>query len=207
MTLDIETLFKDRTFAQFRDSPHIQDLIETLSDPMQDSSDVADFILGSLNIDDAEGEQLDYLGERIGVSRPPAQETRIFRMVRLGEVGDPDEGFSDDENPGGYMTTLEGLESISAPGTDMSDEDYRFLIRQKAASYRKKATREILFSYLLAFGARCKIDDDTDLKIDIDQDRYDDLDNWARNYIETRGFKPAGIAIKILETSRHKDSI
>jgi hypothetical protein len=72
----------------------------------------------------------------------------------------------------------------------MSDEDYRYLIRQKAASYRKSATREILFSYLIAFGARCKIDDDTDLKIEIDQDRYDDLDNWTRNYIETRGFKP-----------------
>jgi hypothetical protein len=207
MTLDIEALFKDRTFAQFRDSPHIQDLIETLSDPIQDASDVADFILGSLNIDDAEGEQLDFLGERIGVTRPPAQETRLFRLVRLGEVGDPGTGFADDENPGGYMTTLEGLESQTNPGAEMSDEDYRFLIRQKAASYRKKMTREILFLYLIAFGARCKIDDDTDLNVKIDMDTYDDFDEWTRNYVETRGFKPAGISVKILETTRHKDAI
>jgi hypothetical protein len=207
MTLAIETLFKNRTFAQFRNSPHIQDLIETLSDPMQDTSDVADFILGSLDIDDAEGEQLDYLGERIGVTRPSAQETRLFRLVRLGEVGSPGEGFADDENPGGYMTTIEGLESQTNPGSEMSDEDYRYLIRQKAESYRSAATREIWFLYLIAFGARCKIDDDTDLKITADQDRYDDFDNWTRNYIETRGFKPAGISVKILETTRHKDSI
>lgn len=205
--MDVEALFKARTFAQFRDSPHIQDLIETLSDPIQDTSNVMDFILGSLAIDDAEGEQLDFLGELIGVRRPPAQETRLFTLLRLGEVGDPGTGFADDENPGGYMTTLKGLESQANPGSEMSDEDFRFLIRQKAASYRKKATREILFLYLIAFGARCKIDDDTEFEIKIDPDTYDDFDEWTRNYIETRGFKPAGISVKILETTRHKDSI
>lgn len=280
--MTVESDFKARTFSQFRDSPNIQALIEILSDPLQDAFDVCDFILDHSSIDDAEGEQLDQLGERIGVERPPAQETKIFTLCRIGEVQDPDLGFAErgeiiltlsasgflvgdlnawiiykpaaiplargqlttftaadtigvtadygsflpgqtielegdplttgvitavDYSPagvdriGGHMTTMEGLEASA--GGDMSDVDFRYLIRQKAAAYRSKMTREILFLYLIAFGGRCKIDDDTELTVIIDPDRYADFNEWTQNYIETRGFKPAGISVQFRDTMRH----
>jgi len=207
MSIAVESLFKARTFSVFNDSEHIQALIEILSDPLQDTSDVADFILTAVDIDSAEGEQLEFIGRLIGVERPPAQEVYIATMVRIGEDQDPDEGFADDENPGGYMTTLSGLESISDPDAEMSDEDFRFYIWQKATAYRAKMTREVLFLYLIAFGARCKIDDDSELQVFIDMDTYDDFNEWTRNYVETRGFNPGGISVKILETTRHKEAI
>jgi hypothetical protein len=166
-----------------------------------------DFILDNSSIDDAEGEQLDFLGELIGVTRPKLQETQLFTMVRKGEIQHPDYGFKDDENPGGYLTTLLGLDSLAYPGNTISDADYRKLIRQKAESYRSKMTREILYLYLIASGARCKLDDETTLAVEIDMVRYADLNNWTREYIETRGFKPAGISVDFLDTSRHEDSI
>jgi hypothetical protein len=204
--MDVEALFKARSFAFLRNSENVLALLEILADPLQDTSDAADFLLTAIDIDNSEGEQLDFLASLIGVTRPPLQETRLFTLVRLGEVSDPLRGFADDENPGGYMTTLEGLEAIDTPG-DMSDPDFRYLIKQKAAAYRSIATHETLFLYLIAFGARCKVDGSTSQVINIDMDTYNDFDEWTRNYVETRGFKPGGFTVKILETSRHKEMV
>ena len=203
----LETTLKTRLFSQFRNSVNIQALIEILADPLQDTFDVLDFLLDNSSIDDAEGEQLELLGELIGVIRPKAQETRLFTLCRKSEVQHPDLGFSDDENPGGYLTTLAGLYSATNPGTTISNAEYRKLIRQKAESYRSKMTREILFGYLIASGARCKIDDDTTFYVEIDMLRYSDLNNWTREYIKTRGFKPGGILVDFVDTTRHGDSI
>lgn len=203
----LETTLKTRLLSQFRTSPNILALIEIVADPLQDTYDAMDFILGSLSIDEAEGEQLDMLGELIGVARPPLQETYIFTLVRLGEDQDPNYGFADDERPGGYLTTSDGLQDQSNPNDEMSDADFRYLIRQKASSYRKKMTRLNLYNYLLAFGARCKIDDDTTNVVTITMDRWDDYNEWQRNYIETRGFKPAGILVEFDENLVNGDSI
>ena len=206
--MDIETNFLARLFAQFKNSPNILALIEILSDPLQDTDNVLTYISENFSIDDAEGEQLDFIGELIGVIRPPLQETRIFTLCRKGEIQEPDKGFYDDENPGGYLVTMEGLKDQDDPTAEFSDADFRKLIRQKAATYRKKATIENLFNYLLDFGARCKLDDTTDdYQIWIDPVRYDDYNAWQRNYIENRGFKPAVVSINFKGTTRHKDSI
>ncbi len=196
--------FTDRLFYQFRDSPHITALIEIICDPIQDQVNVSNFILDSASIDDAEGEQLEMLGEIIGVERPPAQETNTFRLVRLGEVQDPDRGFATDENPGGYMVGYKGLAAVD--GSEMSDTDYRYLIRQKAASYRTIMTRANIFEYLLAFGARCKIDDNTKFNLEIEPINYYDFDQWTQYYIVTRGFAPGGIMLGIVNNT-HEDSI
>lgn len=205
--MTILTDFQARLFSQFDNSAHIQAMVEILSDALQDTVDACDYILDHSSIDTAEGELLEYLGEKIGVRRPRAQETKIFTLCRLGEVQHPDMGFSDDENPGGYLTTQEGLEDQSDPDSVMTNVDYRYLIKQKAASYRKKMTREILFEYLIAFGCQCKIEDEETLSVWIDPVRYSDFDQWTRNYIETRGFKPAGISVRFRDTSRHEDTI
>ena len=208
-TDDIETVWKARLFHVFRNSPHIVALIEILSDPLQDTLDVAEFISTHRSIDDSEGEQLDFLGELIGVKRPLQQEDpdNIFTMCELGEDDDLDgsTGFFDDTDTvelGGYMTSYTGIPLQSDPTTEMIDADFRYLIRQKASSFRSQMTRRNLFNYLLAFGGRCKIDDDTDMTVVIDPVSYYDFDDFTKWYIENKGFKPAGISVDIEENLR-----
>lgn len=211
--MTISADFKARVFKQFKNSPHIVALFEILADPLQDMVDVANYILAHLSIDTAEGVMLDALGEIIGVERPAAQEPNIFTLRRKGEVVDPDNdtGFRDDTDPtvttGGYLGSIRGLPLVSDPDAQMSDADFRFLIRQKAASYRSKFTRENAFLYLLAFGSRCKIDDDDVLSVEFDPVSYYDLDAWQKNYVITKGFKPAGVSTRFRDNVRHGSSI
>ena len=208
---NVEDLWLSRLFHQFRNSPHILGLIEILSDPLQDQVDVSEYILDHLSIDTAEGEALEFLGELIGVKRPPAQETRLFTLFRLGEASDiyNDHGFADDSDPtvtlGGYFVTYKGLPALD--GSQMSDVEYRKMIRQKAATYRKDMTRRNLFTYLKEFGARCKTDDETTMDVTVDPYRYDDFDQYQRWYAENKGFKPAGIGVHIRDRMRDKDTV
>jgi hypothetical protein len=209
--LDVHARWLERLFYQWQDSPNILALIEIFSDPFQDSVDVCEFLLNSIGIDDGEGVQLDWIGEIIGVERPQAQETRIFTLCRLGEVQDPDKSFADESDPtvtiGGYMGTLRGLVDQDDPDALMSDADYRRLLKQKAQSFRSKMTRLNFFNYLLAFGARSKIEVPGALEVEGDPIRYDDLTHWERWYIETKGFRPAGVRVEIRERLRNEDSI
>lgn len=208
---EVNERFIEKLFSQFEDSPNITGLIEILSDPMQDMIDVAQYILEHSGIDDAEGELLDWLGEIVGVTRGPLQETKLFTLFRAGEASDihNDHGFYDSTtDTGGYIGTQKGLTSIDNPEALISDADFRFLIKQKASSFRTKMTRENLFNYLISFGAECVIDDDTDFHaVIIDAVEYDDFNSWTRNYILTRGFKPAGIRTQIQNRLRNKDSV
>lgn len=391
----IETTFKKRLFSQFKNSPNIQNLIEVLSDPLQDSVDASNYLLDHQSISDAEGEQLAHLASKIGVTLPSLQEKNIFTLCRKGEVQHPLKGFRnrqysenqikysedfmqpdwfkvalainpntgiyledgtemqglvadtttgvhyagsslvalsvgdvvtfsqqikageadwvflgvfvesvffnvstlewgsiagdvldkgfrllndgvveiyfafryhtattyrvspaggastyvytgngvdidllvskahvhkgyldqsiryskteatinagtildiDGARPGGFLGSKLGLIDQKNPDLNMSDIDFRKLIRQKATAYRSKANHETMFAYLLSFGAQCHVTEG-DLEIWIDPVRYADLDSWTRNYITTRGFKPAGISVRFIDTTRHGDSI
>ncbi|MCP4712593.1 MAG: DUF2612 domain-containing protein [Planctomycetes bacterium] len=208
-SIEVEDTLKARLFSRFRNSPNIIGLIEILSDPLQDTVDACDFILANKSIDDSEGEQLDFIGELIGVYRPLQQEdpSNIFTMCSLGEADDLDgsTGFFDDTDTveiGGYMTSYVGIPDQSDPTAEMEDAPFRILIKQKASSYRKKPTRLNLFNYLIAFGSRCKIDDDTAHTIVFDPVSYYDLNDLYKWYVENKGFKPAGISVDIEENLR-----
>jgi hypothetical protein len=211
---DVLSVLQSRITPKFRYSPIIQGLLEIIAAPIQDTIDAVEFILTHLSIDDAEGEQLDLVGGLIGVKRPLKQEDpeNLFTLCREGEFDDPDNstGFCDESDSvvtGGYLTTEEGLASITDPGATMPDADYRRLIRQRAASYRKKMTVENLFTYLLAFGARCAIDDDETYLTQIDPVRYYDLDEWEKWYVVNKGFSPAGLKVRFEEMLRNEESI
>jgi hypothetical protein len=211
---DAEQHLLDQLLHQFKFSENILKLIGVLGDTLQDTFDAAYYIESAVSLDDYEGEQLEFWGELIGVGRPLAQESqdRLFTLRREGEAVDPDNktGFYDDSDSvitGGYLTTEEGLDSISYPGSEMSDADYRKLILQKAASYRSRMTHTNLFNYLLAFGSRCKIDGTVTFKSSLEPQNYYDLNNWAKNYIETRGFKPAGLTVKFNEPTENIEDI
>lgn len=212
---DVYATMLSRLYHFFQHSPNILKRLTTFATSPQDTNDAIDYFLGHWGIDDAEGALLDKVGQLLGVYRPPAQEdpANIFTVYRIGEVVDLDgsQGFKDTSDShttiGGYLTTKTGLISQSDPGAEASDAYYRFLIKQKASSYRSKATNENLFLYLIAFGGRCLIDDDTALSIEFDPVTYYDLDEWAKSYITTRGFKPGGVSIKFTDNLRHGDSI
>lgn len=202
----------ERLFHFFRNDPHTLKLLTVLSDPIQDTSDAMSFLLASDAIDTAEGEQLDIIAGWIGINRPPAQETNIFTLRRLGYTGDLENntGFEDTTDTvelGGYMTTLTGLQSQSDSTAKMPDTDFRRFIRQKASVFYSKMTVENLFLYLIAFGSKCLIDDDTQFIVEIDPFSYYDLDAWFKNYVVTNGFKPAGFTVQFRDNMRHEDSI
>lgn len=199
---DVWELKQERLFAKYRNSPNILGLMEILSSPSQDTQDVLDWLLGELSLSAASGKVLDFLGELVGVDRPPAQEEDILWLCLDWETADdPDNHYGlapDSLDEGGYLTGDDGILSQSSPGSYMPDDDYRLLIASKGATYRQKATREVVFTYLLELGVRCKIIE-TDKVVEFEPSSYDNLNYWLRDYIETRGFRPAGIQVSVAE--------
>jgi hypothetical protein len=206
MTLNARQYLADRIFSQFKDrddSPHVNSLLDVISSPFQDTINACQYILDNTDIYTAEGDILDIYGEMIGVYRPKAQEQKVFILESLYDTPydyDNDHGFYDsNDSTGGYFSGITGTPSID--GSEMSDEDYLDLILTKASTFRKRATKENMFSYLLRFGARCIIENDDKLSFEIEQLTYDDFDHWQRNYVLTEGFDPGGINISIKDNT------
>ena len=189
----------DRLFAKYRHSPNILKVLEILADPTQDTRDVEDWFLSNLSIDDGEGVFLDFFGELIGIIRPPLQEPDVFWLCEDWEVADdPDNHYglaTDALTEGGYLTGDAGILHQTAPG-GADDDTYREFIRSKAATFRLKATREVLFNYLKFFGCRWKIVEGV-RSVELEPCDYDLVNYYVRNYIETLGFRPAGIQVTI----------
>jgi len=97
---------------------------------------------------------------------------------------------------GGFLVGDDGILSKTAPGSYMPDAEYRQLIRAKGSTYRKQATRETVYTYLLQFGVRCKIIESARVA-EFEPHAYDVLNYWVRNYITARGFRPNGIRVAI----------
>jgi hypothetical protein len=199
--VDVYANILDRLFAKYRYSQNILGVLEILSDPIQDTDDAIDWLLAHLSIDEAEGELLDFMASWIGVSRPPAQEENIFLLFRDEEVADDPEnnhGLAPDSlSSGGYLSADDGCLSKSDPGSYVDDETFRTFIRAKAATFRKKATPEVMFEYILSFGIRTVLHEDEALTCEIEPSNYEDMTLFIQNYIETRGFRPAGIKVRV----------
>lgn len=198
--VDVYQNILDRLFSKYRHSPIILKVSEILSDPLQDTNDAIDWILGHMSIDDAEGTLLDALASWIGVKRPPAQETRLFRLCRDEEVAeDPENNHGlapDDLSSGGSLSADDGCTSKSAPGTYISDAEFRLYIRAKAATFRRVATREVMYDYILQFGIRTKLVEGV-RTCEIHPSSYEDFGLAVRYHIEHRGFRPAGIRVSV----------
>ena len=208
---DVEARFKEKLYSQFKNSTNINELFEVRSTTLQDTVDAIEFILGQLSIDDRQGDLLDKLGTRLGVARPFAQEPdeSLFTLYDVGDVGIESQGFSDEDyqSEGGYLADEKGLQLQSDPLQKMSDSDYRSLLKQKAASWRRRATRQNLFDYLIAFGAQCIIQDDEVMDIVFDTVDYDALNDFEKWYVINKGFKPAGISTAFRERMRASEAI
>lgn len=197
---DVYSDILDQLFAKYRNSPNILKVFEILSNPLQDTNDAIDYILNHLSIDDAEGPILDAMGSWIGVQRPPLQEDDIFWLCRDEDVADDpnnDHGLATDAlTEGGYFTGDDGCLSKANPGSYVDDEEYRLYIRAKAATFRKKATRDIMYNYILQFGVRSKLNEGT-RTVEIEPSSYDYLNYAIRYHLINLGYRPAGIDISI----------
>lgn len=197
MTFNVREYMASKLLDQFQQAKYINEIMDVLASTMQDTVDVCQYILDSTDIETATDDILDIYGEMIGVNRPPAQETKVFKLCSLYDEPDDfdnDHGFYNPiDGTGGYLSSLKGCNAVD--GSYMSDDDYRDLILAKAATFRTKATREEFFSYLLQFGARCILDDDDKFQLEIEQVTWDDFNHWQRNYVLTKGFDPAGVKV------------
>jgi hypothetical protein len=213
--VDVAATIKSRLFHIFKQMPTVIELVDILADPLQDSFDMCDYILDNTAIDDAEGHQLKLRGELIGVRKPLAQEDsdNIFTMCRLGETGDLDgsTGFYDDSDPdvpiGGYMVSEHGLTSRTDPDAEVTDAYFRILIRQKGMTFRQKMTHENLYNYLIYFGARCLLNEDVVLEVEMEPLDYHSLNEWEKGYIVKKGFKPAGVLVTFSGNLTHGAAI
>lgn len=193
---DIYQNFLDNLFAKYSRSPNVLGVFEILASPLQDTSDAIDYILDHLSIGDAEGVILDAKAGWIGVTRPLAQEENIFQLFSKYELADDPENryglAPSDLSSGGYLTSKTGCPSKSSPGALMGDDDFRLFIRAKAATFRKLATPEVMYNYVLQFGIRAKITEGV-RECEIEPSSYRDMSMFIRYHIEHRGFLPAGI--------------
>ena len=203
--------FKARTNPWLLQMEDVETLIEILSDPIQDTRDALAYLIAIENIDDAEGEQLDHRGGWIGVKRPMLEEDddNVAIYFELGSTEDPDnsQGYEEDDGSGGYYADIRGLNSITNPGVQISDADYRRLIKAKAKTFFQKATIPNIFTFLLTFGARCLIHDDTARVLLYEAAEFDDLTDWERWYASTKGFKPGGISVDFMSRLTDKEYI
>jgi len=202
-----------------KDDPDIDALLTILADPIQDTRSALEFLLGTLADDDGafiiatgSGEQLDFMGELIGVKRPLKQELpeNRFFLHALGSTADPDKStwfYDSTDETGGYLTFINGISSFTEPGAEMEDSEYRKMILQRAQSFRSKATLTNLFNYMIAFGGRVTIDDDTTHAIVYDLDEYDDMDNLFQWYAVNKGMKPGGINVSFERQLRDESPI
>ena len=83
----------------------------------------------------------------------------------------------------------------------MPDDEYRVLLKQKAEMFRSQMTDFNLIKYFLIYGAPVTIDEEDILTVVVTPDNDGDLTQWERWYILNKGFKPAGIKVKITHTT------
>ena len=201
MTWDAEALALEHLLAQFRYSDNILGLIGILSAPCQDTADMLAYLDTQTDVDTAEGVHLGAIGARLGVTWPSAQEANDFRTIDFSDLpGDAahhgTKDFSDPPTVGGWLVSYnEGLESQTAPGTMMGDDDYRILIKAKGAAFLRRATTTNWWIYLNELGADCFVDTVDGAVLQISPKVPGSVDHWIRGHALDNGFRPAGVAI------------
>lgn len=131
--------FRDLPITQWRRNPHFAELMRGLGELF----DVGIFlplvsIEQGLNIDDAAGFQLDWIGIRLGFPRPPSVPNLAASEIPLFGMRDEDDTPSPDMRTRGFdqapMFSFAGLAAIS-------DIWYRRMLKGRAASIASRGTK------------------------------------------------------------------
>lgn len=125
----------NRLLDQYRESPRLAALLQALLDaPKARVRAALESLYGRLDIDTAQGWQLDLIGTIVGQTRPDSFELALTDVATPfefydGSTNDFSKGFSGLDGPrnGGQFVGIEAAQG-------MRDEDYRLIL--KAAIYR-----------------------------------------------------------------------
>lgn len=133
-----------RLISQYRDAPKLQALVDNLTDIVD--STVADVLHAlSINPDSVSGILLDWIGSRVGISRPSVASADAEYWGFEGTASDAGKPW----NQAPYFTREQGIEQVEPVG----DRVYRLLIKARARGLRGGANRETVESVMaILFG-------------------------------------------------------
>jgi hypothetical protein len=75
-----------RLVTQYQESPNIQKLLTAFIEQVQTIEDSLEDMNTARYIDDAIGQQLDNLGQIVGITRPPGASDAVYRNLILGQI-------------------------------------------------------------------------------------------------------------------------
>ena len=139
LSLQVREQFRDLPITQWRTNPQFAEMMRLFGELL----DGAIFtplvsIEQGLNIDDAMGFQLDWIGLRLGFPRPPSVPNLAASDINLFGFDDGDSSTTRDPRTRGFdqapMFSYAGLSAIS-------DAWYRRMLRGRAASILSRGTK------------------------------------------------------------------
>lgn len=148
---------KSRLLFQFKNSPNINALFESICERFQDTDDILQLLLTERSLDDATGYWLDLIGAIVGVPRNNIPAEDIFTFKADGEADDTTKGFFSAPSDGGRIQSYQGL-TTSEP---LDDASYRKQIRAKAIANFSSGTLIDIYKYIYdGFGIETSITDE-----------------------------------------------
>jgi len=129
----IKVTILDRLYSQYKNKPKIAKLIKAYQDVFEDIDKQANYVINSYNIDNADSDQLDVIGDIVGVSRGYTS-----GITYVGSSFGGFEGVTVTSQFGGMQFTGAGY--IIQPNT--SNIIYRSLIQAKIIKNNYNATIE-----------------------------------------------------------------
>ena len=133
-----------RLISQYRDAPRLQALVDNLTD-IVDTTVVNVLNALTINPDNASGILLDWIGSRVGISRPSVAAADAEYWGFEGTASDAGKPW----NQAPFFTREQGIEQVEPVG----DRVYRLLIKARARGLRSGANRETVEAVLaILFG-------------------------------------------------------
>lgn len=200
MTYSVLERFEEKLLSKYRESFHINNLLEIIARELQDHVNINESWSLSNSIDDASGDNLDKIASLMGLVRPDLQEDNLFRFFGDWELNDDPgnhHGLSNDELlAGGYLSHDDGLPSKKYPGQKIGDDEFKELIQSHILNLGVIPSIENIYKYLVSLGCRCKITEDY-LLIEIEPLSYSSMTFDIQKLIRNRGLRQAGVQLVI----------
>ena len=146
-----------RLLDQYRNNLRFAGFLGAIGRRFDDTDSIIYHYLFNRYLESAAGQDLDWVGEKIGMRRPARyREERIFRYRSKDDPGGPSErGY----NAGVYQSA-DGLPLVGEGNVTVGDDEYRELLRWRAASYDVGASVPEVWRWV-----RAVVDADVDVDV------------------------------------------
>lgn len=147
---DLVQIAQDRLAYQYRDSPNLQAVIDLFVGEAVVLRDAIVSMELLRNIDTAEGDGLDIIGEIVGQPRELWGVVALdFFALHNGTGGTASEGFGDATDASAGLR-FRSINEAEAANRDLGDAEYRRLIRAKSIRNRSQARPEDIIASIQA---------------------------------------------------------